>query len=393
MSRTRLMLGSCFALVLALLSGGCAGTAGKTVPFNATAGAHPKTWLADHWAEYLKTPDQCRNCHGSTTDPAQAGGVSQVSCFGCHTKGALHPAGWELPTQHGRLGAELAPVATTAPTVPVMAGFAHCAKCHGATYDGGVAAVSCKACHVRAPHPSKPWFDLSGVKPSHTMVNPVNSSECAKCHTGGTNSDLKPLTPAPAGTAPGCFNATLCHSMGAHTKTWIADHYADYAKNPAQCVACHGSATDPAQAGGISKVSCLTCHTKGVNHPTDAAWATPAQHGQVATQLVPVVTAPPAVPVMAGMAHCAKCHGASFDGGITAVSCKACHKTAPHPAKPWLPGSGPTVVLGHTEVNVTNLPACVQCHARGANSDTKPGTVAPPAGTAPGCSNATLCHG
>ncbi len=392
MSRTRLMLGSCFALVLALLSGGCAGTANKTVPFNATAGAHPKTWLADHWAEYIKAPDQCTVCHGSTTVPAQAGGISQVSCFGCHTKGVIHASGWELPAQHGRLGAELAPVATTAPAVPVMAGFSHCAKCHGSAYDGGVAAVSCKSCHVNAPHPSKPWFDLSGVKPSHTQVNQANLPECAKCHAGGVNSTLKPLAAAPAGTAPGCYNATLCHSTGAHTKTWIADHYVEYVKNPAQCVACHGSATDPALAGGISKVSCLGCHTKGVNHPVDAAWGTPAQHGRVATQLAPVTTVAPAVPVMAGMLHCAKCHGAAFDGGIAVVSCKSCHKTAPHPAKPWLADSGAVALAGHDQTNPSNLPACVQCHSHGANSSRVPASPAP-AGTAPGCFNATLCHG
>ena len=393
MSRTRLMLGSCFALVLALLSWGCAGTAGSGVPFNATAGAHPKTWLADHWAEYLKAPNQCSNCHGSTTDPTQAGGISQVSCFGCHVKGPIHTPDWALPTQHGRQGAELAPVATTAPTVPVMAGFAHCSKCHGTNFDGGLAAVSCKDCHVNAPHPSKPWFDITGVKPSHTLANPANTSECAKCHAGGTNSDLKPLTPAPAGTAPGCFNATLCHSIGAHTPTWIADHYIEYSKNPAQCASCHGSTTDPTQAGGLAKLSCFTCHTKGVNHPADPTWATPAQHGRVATQLAPVVTTPPAVPIMAGMAHCAKCHGSNFDGGFAAISCKSCHSTAPHPAKPWLPDSGNVTILGHVAVIPANLPTCLQCHTRGANSDTKPGSAPPPAGTAPGCFNATLCHG
>jgi hypothetical protein len=283
------------------------------------------------------------------------------------------------------------PVATTPPAVPVMAGFAHCAKCHGATYEGEIAApaVSCKSCHTNAPHPSKPWFDATGAKPSHSFVNPANASECAKCHTGGANSDLKPATPAPAGTAPGCFNATLCHSMGAHTTTWITDHWAEYLKNPGQCRSCHGSTSDPAQAGGIANVSCFSCHAQGVDHPAD--WANPVQHGANGAQLEPVVTTAPTVPVMAGFAHCAKCHGANLDGGLAGVSCMSCHTTSPHPSKPWIDGGIPALT-GHFQTATGNLPVCANCHANGNNSIYKP-LIPAPAGTAPGCNNATLCHG
>ena len=128
MSKTKWMAGSCFAMALALLAWGCAGSAGKAVPFSATKGEHPTTWLETHWAEYVKSPGQCRTCHGSTADPALAGGISKVSCFTCHTA-VNHPTGWADPLQHGRLGAQLAPNADP----KVMAGFAHCAKCHGST--------------------------------------------------------------------------------------------------------------------------------------------------------------------------------------------------------------------------------------------------------------------
>jgi hypothetical protein len=397
MSRISLMVGSCLALMLALLVWGCGSSAGQAVPFNATTGAHPTTWLQDHWAEYLQHPDQCRTCHGSTTDPTQAGGISKVSCFGCHASGlVVHPAAsvWANPAQHGRLGAELAPVATNDTTVPVMAGFSHCTKCHGSSYDGGVVAVSCMSCHMNAPHPSKPWFDVTGVNPSHAFVNPANTTECAKCHAGGTNSDLKPLTPAPAGTAPGCFNATLCHSIGAHpAATWLQDHWSAFLQNPAQCSSCHGSTTDPTQAGGISRVSCFSCHTSGVLiHPAAAVWAAPGQHGTLGAMLAPVATNDTTVPVMAGFAHCAKCHGSSFDGGLAAVSCMSCHTTAPHPPKPWLADTAAVPVSGHDNTNVANLPVCMGCHQNGAHSDVKPVNPAP-AGTPPDCTNGTLCHG
>jgi hypothetical protein len=208
----KLMAGSCFAVVFALLAWGCAGTAGKSAQFNATTGQHPASWLQNHWAEYVKGPDQCRSCHGSTSDPAAAGGISKVSCFSCHANGVNHPAGWADASQHGRLGAQAAPAVTQVVGGAVVsgAGFASCTKCHGANYTDGLT-VSCKSCHTKAPHPNAPWRGPTFASPSHVNTNTGNAPECFKCHAGGANSSLKPATPAPAGTAPGCFNATMCH--------------------------------------------------------------------------------------------------------------------------------------------------------------------------------------
>ncbi len=201
------MLGSCFAVLLGLLALGCAGTAQKAVPVNTTTGEHPTNWIPTHYAEYVKTPEQCRTCHGSTAEPALAGGISKVSCFTCHPNGINHPAGWADPRQHGRLGA-MAALNLANPVA--MVSFSHCAKCHGSTFDNGLA-VSCKACHTKAPHPSKPWWGNTFDKPSHVNTNHNNAPECAKCHLAGANSTMKPLTVPPAGTAPGCYNETLCH--------------------------------------------------------------------------------------------------------------------------------------------------------------------------------------
>src|ERR1035438_3456245 len=132
---TKLMVGSCFAMALALLAWGCAGTAGNATPFSPVTGQHPANWLQVHYTSYIAAPDQCRSCHGSTSDPTQAGGISKVSCFSCHTSGiVIHPDAtvWADHMQHGRNGAQLAPVVTLAGQVPVMAGFAHCTKSHGA---------------------------------------------------------------------------------------------------------------------------------------------------------------------------------------------------------------------------------------------------------------------
>ena len=206
MSRAKWMTSGCLALVLALLGLACSG-GGKAIPFSETTGHHPANWIEVHYAGYAATPDQCRSCHGSTTDPALAGGIAKVSCFTCHPKGIDHPAGWADPLQHGRQGAQLAPNATDK---FAMAGFARCAKCHGTNFDNGPA-ISCRSCHTKAPHPDKPWVSTTLLKSNHVETASANAPECAKCHTAGANSSLKPLTVPPAGTAPGCFNNTLCH--------------------------------------------------------------------------------------------------------------------------------------------------------------------------------------
>lgn len=206
MSKLKWMAGSCFALALTLLAWGCSGGKPTSVAlYSPVKGEHPANWMQVHYSEYAKAPDQCRSCHGSTSDPALAGGISKVSCFTCHTT-VNHPAGWGAPGQHGRSSAQL-PVSGD----PIaMAAFAHCAKCHGADYKGGVSGSSCMACHTKAPHPSRPWTGL-GTAVSHTATHYSNAPECFKCHAAGANSTVKPLTTPPAGTAPGCFNNTMCH--------------------------------------------------------------------------------------------------------------------------------------------------------------------------------------
>lgn len=206
MSRAKLMVKTCFAMAAALLFTGCI-TNNDNAP-RIVAGAHPKDWLPTHWSEYAKSPDQCSTCHGSLSDPATAGGIAKVSCFTCHPKGPGHPAGWEAGLQHGRAAAQAAPGTKT--------GFAYCFKCHGNNVSAGLTATSCLACHTKAPHPDRPWTGDSLQKSNHTQTNTGNAAECAKCHLGGANSTMKPLTNMPATTTPGCFNETLCHGTDIH---------------------------------------------------------------------------------------------------------------------------------------------------------------------------------
>lgn len=209
MSKAKLMVRTFFALAIAVLFWGCTTSNAQAPKFSAEQAAHPSGWVQNHWAEFLKNPDQCRTCHGSTTDKTTTGGVSGVTCFQCHQNGPSHQAGWEVAAQHGRLGAQAVPSNTS--------GFAYCAKCHGSTYDNPVGTTpSCKSCHKKAPHPDRPWNGASLSVPNHTLTQVANAPECFKCHAAGANSTLKPSATPPAGTAPGCFNNTMCHGTSIH---------------------------------------------------------------------------------------------------------------------------------------------------------------------------------
>jgi hypothetical protein len=156
---------------------------------------------------------ECAKCHlnGANLDPndlqfhGTAAAGTAPGCFNntlCHGNNPGHIYDWALPTLHGQ-------AAMTTPSS--TAGFAYCATCHGASY-AGAAGTSCLACHTNAPHPDSPWY-APGTLISHDLTNPGNAGQCVLCHALGNNSTLKPSPAAAAGTAPGCFNGTMCHSV------------------------------------------------------------------------------------------------------------------------------------------------------------------------------------
>lgn len=206
MSRTKGMAGMGIAVAIALLGLGCTSTTADRAPQFSEKGEHPAGWMQDHWKDYSKNPQQCTTCHGSTTDPLRAGGISKVSCFTCHTGGPGHPAGWSAASQHGRAGAMVAP--------GTKEGFAYCFKCHGGPGVPALTATTCTTCHTKAPHPNAPWSSLDYSKPTHAVTNQAEAPVCYSCHKDGNNSTRKPSAPPAVGAAPGCFNNTMCHAYG-----------------------------------------------------------------------------------------------------------------------------------------------------------------------------------
>jgi hypothetical protein len=211
-----------FLAAAAMLLLGCASGGGSAPAQDPNTGQHPATWVTTHWSAYIQNPSQCTSCHGSAATQPTTAVLSGQTCFACHhTDGPNHPATWNAPVptpDHGLAAMAVAAPAFDpgAPAFPNQ-GFASCTPCHGALYNNptGTYAPSCFSCHTTAPHPAKPWgagLGLPATQPRHDLADPSNAPECAKCHTLGANSDIKPVTPAAPNTPPGCFNGTLCHN-------------------------------------------------------------------------------------------------------------------------------------------------------------------------------------
>src|SRR5574340_450785 len=232
-------------------------------------------------------------------------------------------ADWSNPDIHG---------AAAKSSVSSGAGFASCQVCHKEDFSGGMSTISCFTCHgVSAPHSPAPWRTSGGSARSHTRTDESNAPVCAGCHTNGANSAVQPATPAPAGTAPGCFNGTLCHAQAGH----------------------------------------------------GTGWANPDVHGAAAKSA-------PSVTDMKGFSTCQSCHGVNFAGSsaMTCLNTAGCHGASvasPH-AYPWV--VSPTSTLTHTTTDTANADVCGLCHL---GQRYPPSYVA--LTQAVGCFDNTLCHG
>lgn len=298
--------------------GGTASPACKSCHGGTANAPHPTSWLT---GTYVHTNTDggnaavCAQCHANGLNsplppptPTPASGTPP-GCFNntlCHGT-AGHPAGWSVPAQHGTS-------AKAAPNASAMQGFSTCRNCHGANFSGSGSIPACSSCHNgSAPHPVS-WITGTYV---HTNTDTGNAQVCSLCHLNGANSPtVPPSPPAPAGTAPGCFNNTLCHGAAVHSTGWSAaarhGASAKAAPNVATmsgfntCRTCHG--TD--FSGGSANTACASCH--GINAPHPASWV--GQHDSTN---------------QANAAVCALCHRNNNPGTPGCLNNTLCHGSNP----------------------------------------------------------------
>jgi predicted CxxxxCH...CXXCH cytochrome family protein len=238
---------------------------------------------------------------------------------------------------------------------------------------------------VSAPHAPKPW--LSSLY-THTDTDPANAPVCAQCHRAGSanNPANHPSTPAAAGTPPGCFNNTLCHSEGAAPHalgaTWTTPttsqfHGLTAKQNLSYCQGCHGTPGTTLFNGGSAPTSCqASCHAQAKAHPI--RWYQAPQpfpgyvssHRDSGNQTV-------------ACAICHKVDGAGTGQDPNAPSCFSasfngvnCHSGGPGSAPHPVPFTDPVhySTTSATFPGTTFPPGCITCHDISAPS-TKVGPV------------------
>jgi predicted CxxxxCH...CXXCH cytochrome family protein len=221
--------------------------------------------------------------------------------------------------------------------------LSECTPCHAKSFQGGTSQVPCYTCHASYPHVAG-WQDSSatGYHGNYLKAAQWNLSECQTCHgaqyIGGTS-------------GVSCYT---CHGTYPHTSAWNNPASADYhgnflkAKNYqiTECTPCHEGPT-----GGISQVSCYTCHSV---YPHGTGWNDPASansHGSFlkANQW--------------NLSFCQSCHGQQFDGGTSGQSCYTCHSSYPHNAA-WVNPSSPSYHGNYLKNNQWNLSSCQACHGQ-----------------------------
>jgi predicted CxxxxCH...CXXCH cytochrome family protein len=134
----------------------------------------------------------------------------------------------------------------------------------------------------------------------------VDMKTCTECHGSDFNGGSSQVS------CNGCHKNN--HSGGVASPAAANFHGTVIASRNGStqlCSTCHGKDYN----GGMSGVSCNACHAK--THPGGVALKTaPNFHGLVIAA------------AGGNTASCTKCHGTDYNGGISNVSCNACHKHA-----------------------------------------------------------------
>jgi len=204
---------------------------------NAPGSPHATAWETpvSHGLQYTANPVLCSECHGQDF----TGGISKTSCnTACHVH-SVPPGASDWASIHGVMAKGIPGVSST----NVISGYLSCQNCHGADYKGtalsqNVDCFNANSCHfhtVGVPHDAWNGNSNDWMQHTHADVSPENAPACYQCHNRvkhhkfsyyyydtqqnliysnytSFNNLLSARDGAPAGTAPGCFNNTMCHT-------------------------------------------------------------------------------------------------------------------------------------------------------------------------------------
>jgi hypothetical protein len=318
--------------------------------------------------------NQCELCHDGTI---ARGGTSEShhltdayntgACATCHTGIDTVPAALDCETCHAGQAKD---GSVTMHHLNPAYGADNCATCHDVTtYDELIAADTCRTCHTTGQ------FAVSISETHHDVSEAGQAGNCNLCHVGGTEAvnncelcheaagqppinELHHATaPATNGDCVSChtgipaasLDCETCHADKTRAGQILDGSSAMHHLNPAygadNCATCHDALTFDELSAGTGEVSCLACHTTGIN----AVSLDVIHHEQSA----------------AGQAgNCSLCH--TLDQAE--LDCATCHanqpqadgKAAMHHAT--APATAGDCTNCHASVDVNNL-NCESCHA------------------------------
>lgn len=295
--------------------------------FTPTGGSAPvdQSWShgSGSHADQLENGETCNGCHRSLREVGQG----PDNCHDCHVSGS-HPTGraWLEPKSSQFHGNQ------------ADADLDACRACHGSSLGGGVADVSCDACHFGPGGNKSPV----GIGWNHGALSHGNLEDsgdiCLACH------DLNRLF----GNGPSACHDCHVEAMHATGQQWldpkIEGFHGDAASaDLASCASCHGSD----YGGGTSGVGCDDCHfgPSGDKSPSGSNWAhgsTP--HGNLANR----------------NETCNACHTVDRLYGNGPDNCHDCHIEEDHPTgKTWLDVKSNQF---HGDVASSDINSCAPCH-------------------------------
>lgn len=215
---------------------------------------------------FLLVLSACQGNGSETEDEDDDDGSSSISF--------PHPDGWEGASSHGLFTLELYTAGTDASLGET------CQGCHGENLRGNGDASSCYECHDYVPKPSG-WMDQSS-----SDFHGLQATDGGILENCGTSCHGTDLTGGISDTS--CYT---CHDVGMHLaeNPNLADYFtsstsewSDYNVHGAYVIdtdaitsgtcatSCHG--TD--YLGGLSEISCMTCHTSYPHSVQSDNWST-----------------------------------------------------------------------------------------------------------------------
>ncbi|HJW44132.1 MAG TPA: hypothetical protein VJ463_06730 [Geothrix sp.] len=337
---TRAVAGACLCAITMLVLLACGGGKGKSEVIQYYGNYHPTGWINTHGGQAVAGVDACTKCHEMSIIRVGSG-IPTCMTSNCHHKSVPD---WANPGIHG-MRAKL-------PQVTDGGSLVSCQLCHGKDFTGGLSANACSSCHgVQAPHPVGPWRTSGGTPLTHTTTDTSNAAVCAQCHYPGSpnNPAGHPANPAPAGTQPGCYNATLCHADAgaphALGPVWTdptssAYHGIQAKADLKYCQSCHGTPGTTKFDGGSATTACSSCHNK-----TTGAGAHPTTWYHASTNTFPgyVPSHRNATDPLNANGSCVICHAVTKAGTSTLPAAPSCYSAS----------------FGNSEH------AAVSCHANG----------------------------